>query len=116
MKKETYASVWDALCDTPEEAANMTARSTLMLNLEKRIKSWKVTQREAAKRLGVTAPRLNDLLRGKIEKFSLDHLVNMAVRSGYRVEFKVSLPSAAKTMAARSKRAGKLQAREKAAA
>ncbi|MDW8469831.1 MAG: XRE family transcriptional regulator [Burkholderiales bacterium] len=48
-----------------------------------------MTQRKAASRFGVTQPRLNDLLRGKIEKFSLDALVNMLAHAGMRVEVRV---------------------------
>lgn len=47
------------------------------------------TQREAAKQFGVTQPRLNDLMRGKIGTFSLDALVNMLAHAGMRVELKV---------------------------
>lgn len=82
MKSETFESVWDALCDTPEEAANMKVRAELMLNIRERVKAWGLTQEEAAKRLHLTRPRLNDLLRGKIDKFSLDALVNIATAAG----------------------------------
>ncbi len=45
------------------------------------------TQAEAAKRCGVSQPRINDLLRGKISKFSIDALVNMATAMGKRIDF-----------------------------
>ena len=64
---QTFANVWDALCDTPEEAANMTPRSELMSALRQRVLARKPTQAQAARRLGVTQPHLNDLLRGRIE-------------------------------------------------
>jgi predicted XRE-type DNA-binding protein len=57
-------SVWDALEDTAAEAANMRARSELMIALRTKIEGWKVSQTEAARRLGLTQPRLNDLMRG----------------------------------------------------
>ncbi|HEY3778978.1 MAG TPA: XRE family transcriptional regulator [Rhizomicrobium sp.] len=65
MKRQIFDSVWDALENTPAEAANMTLRSRLLIAIEERVRSWKVTQSEAARRLGITQPRLNDLLRGK---------------------------------------------------
>lgn len=83
MESEIYANVWDALCDTPEEAANMKARSVLMLGIRERVKAWALPQEEAAKRLHLTRPRLNDFMRGKIDKFSLDALVNIATAAGY---------------------------------
>lgn len=83
MKAETFENVFDALCDTAAEAANMKARAELMLGIRERVKAWGVPQEEAAKRLGLTRPRLNDLLRGKIDKFSLDALVNIATAAGY---------------------------------
>lgn len=90
MSNETFASVWDAIEDTPAEAENMKLRSTLMMALEKHIRAKGWTQAEAAHRLGVTQPRVSDLLRGKINLFALDTLVNMAVAAGLHVEVRVS--------------------------
>jgi len=78
IKTERFASVWDALEDTPREAANMRLRSKLMMELISRVNAWELSQKDAAKRLGITQPRLNDLLNGKIDKFSLDALVNLS--------------------------------------
>jgi predicted XRE-type DNA-binding protein len=89
MKKQTFASVWEALEDTREGAANMRVRAELMIEIQRYVKGAKLTQREAAKHLGITQPRLNDLLRGKIDKFSLDALVNMLGRVGRQVTVKV---------------------------
>lgn len=89
MKIETYASVWDALADTESEAANMKARAELMLAIRDRVNAWGLPQEEAAKRLGLTRPRLNDLLRGKLGKFSLDALVNIATSAHLTVEISV---------------------------
>jgi predicted XRE-type DNA-binding protein len=87
MKKvgEAYKSVWDALADTPEQAANLRARADLMRQIAEVIqaKGWK--QVEAAERCGVTQPRINDLLRGRVSRFSLDALVNIATAIGRRV-------------------------------
>jgi predicted XRE-type DNA-binding protein len=70
-------SVFYDLADTPEEAANLTARGLLMIAIEQRIREEGWTQTEAAARLHVTQPRVSDLLNGKISKFTLDALVNM---------------------------------------
>lgn len=89
MATQTFASVWDALEDTAAEAANMRARSELMIAVRGKIESWKVNQTEAAKRLGLTQPRLNDLMRGRIDKFSLDALINLAGRAGLSVRLQI---------------------------
>jgi predicted XRE-type DNA-binding protein len=82
---ETYASVWDAIADTPAEAANLKLRSELMDQITAIITSRGWTQNEAAVRCGVTQPRMNDLLRGRISRFSVDALVNIAAALGMRV-------------------------------
>jgi predicted XRE-type DNA-binding protein len=71
MKKKVteYASVWDAIADTPEEAANLRARAELMQEIEAIVTAAGWTQTEAAKRCGVTQPRMNDLLRGRVSWF-----------------------------------------------
>lgn len=74
----------------PAEAQSLLLRTTLMIAVERFVEDSGLTQRAAAQRLGVTAPRLNDLLRGKLEKFSLDALVTMLAHAGMRVEFKVT--------------------------
>lgn len=84
-KVETYASVWDAIADTPEEAANLRVRSDLMRKITAIITESGWTQVEAAKHCGVTQPRINDLLRGRISRFSLDALVKIATALGRRV-------------------------------
>jgi predicted XRE-type DNA-binding protein len=84
-KAETYASVWDALADTPEEAANLRLRSALMQQIAALLEESGWTQAESAARCGVTQPRINDLLRGRIARFSLDALVNIAAALGQRV-------------------------------
>lgn len=89
MEKQTYESVWDALEDTPDMAENMKIRSVLMMALQEQVKGWGLSQTEAAHRLGVTQPRLNDLLRGRIDKFSLDALVNMLDRAGLKLHVEV---------------------------
>ena len=93
LKYEEFASVWDAIADTPEEAANLSLRSELMEEIETIIKQNGWTQAVAAKRCGVTQPRINDLLRGRISRFSIDALVNIASALGRKV--RVSLDNAA---------------------
>ena len=90
---QEFANVWDAIADTPEEAANLTLRSELMDEIEAIIKEGGWTQAEAAKRCGVTQPRINDLMRGRIARFSIDALVNIASALGRKV--RVSLDDAA---------------------
>lgn len=80
-----YASVWDALADTPEQAANLRVRAELMRKIAEIVKKGRWTQVEAAQRCGVTQPRINDLLRGRVSRFSLDALVNIATSLGKRV-------------------------------
>lgn len=86
MAENRFSSIWDALEDTPEEALNMRLRSQLMMKVSERVRAWDVSQKEAAKRLRVTQPRLNDLLKGKINKFSLDALVNLTASADMHVE------------------------------
>ena len=90
MQQQEFANVWDALTDTPEEAANMTMRSSLMIAIQQKVGGWKVTQAEAARRLRMTQPRLNDLLRNKIDKFSLDTLIGLAGVAGIAVRLDIA--------------------------
>lgn len=89
MSDEKFASVWDAIEDTPEEAENMNLRSGLMMALKSYIIRNDLSQLKAAKLFGVTQPRISDLMRGKINLFSLDALVNMAATAGMHVEIRV---------------------------
>ncbi len=72
MKRQRFDNVWDALEDSPAEAVNMTMRSRLLI------------------RLGISQPRLNDLLRGKIANFSLDTLINLAAGAGLSVRLDIA--------------------------
>jgi predicted XRE-type DNA-binding protein len=89
MSKRRFASVWDAIENTPAEAASMKARAELMNSIIELVKKQGLTQSEAARRLGVTQPRVSDLMRGKVDLFSLDTLVDMLALAGRRVELKV---------------------------
>jgi len=94
MKKQRYASVWDAIEPSRAAAANMKARAETMIAIRDTVAAWGVTQSAAAKRLGLTQPRMNDLLRGRINKFSLDALINLAMRAGLDVRVEVVRPAA----------------------
>jgi predicted XRE-type DNA-binding protein len=59
-------------------------RAELMIAIGESVEQWNVTQTDAAERLGITQPRLNALLRGKITRFSLDALVTLAHRAGLK--------------------------------
>jgi len=89
MSDQRYSSVWDAIEDTQEEAENMKLRSTLMIALKNHIIRTGISQAAAAKLLGVTQPRVSDLMRGKINLFGLDALVNMAVAAGLHIELRI---------------------------
>lgn len=89
MSNERFGSIWDAIEDTPEDAENMKVRAALMRALEGRIKAEGWTQTEAARQLGVTQPRVSDLMRGKIDLFSIDALVNMVARIGLHVSIDI---------------------------
>jgi predicted XRE-type DNA-binding protein len=82
---KSFDSVWDAISDTPEEAANLRTRAELMRKISAIVAENGWSQVEAAKRCHVTQPRINDLLRGRIARFSLDALVNIATALGRRV-------------------------------
>ena len=90
MKQRRFESVWDAIEVSPAHAASMKARSELMMAVRKVVDGWTLTQTQAATRLGITQPRLNDLLRGRIDKFSLDALVDIAARAGLTVKVKIA--------------------------
>jgi predicted XRE-type DNA-binding protein len=90
MTEDRFDSIWDALEDTPEQAANMKARSQFMMAIQATVSEWGLTQSEAAMRLGVTQPRLNDLLRGRVDRFSLDALMDLASAAGLKVEWHLS--------------------------
>jgi predicted XRE-type DNA-binding protein len=88
-RQQQFVSVWDTLEDTPTEAENMKLRSTLMMTLKNHIVSTGLSQVEAAKLLCVTQPRLSNLMRGKINLFAIDTLVNMAAAAGLFVEINI---------------------------
>jgi len=95
MSKKRFASVWDAIGDSPAEAASMRLRATLANEIIERIRDRKLTQAKAAELIGVTQPRISDLMRGRLDVFSLDTLVDIADRVGLRTRMVVTSRRAA---------------------
>lgn len=73
-----------------QEAESLRLRAELMIGVRRLIQARKLTQRSAANLLGVTQPRISDLIRGKIDLFSIDTLVNMLARAGMRVQLRIA--------------------------
>ena len=95
MKKQTrFVSVWDAIKDTPQQAASMRARSELMIALQGWVKTSSNTQAKAAKLFGITQPRMSDMVRGKISLFSLEALIDMATVAGLEPHVTIKKPKA----------------------
>jgi len=89
MTTERHASVFDAIEESPVAAANLKIRAALMQELSAFIERSDLTQAEAARRFGVTQPRISDLTRGKIDLFSIDALVNMLTAAGLHLDLRV---------------------------
>jgi predicted XRE-type DNA-binding protein len=82
-------SVFEDLGFSPAEAAHLHLRSALMSRLIDEIEARGLTQAEAARQMGITQPRVSDLIRGKLHLFSIDTLVTLLASMGLRVDFKV---------------------------
>ena len=91
---QVFGSVWDALEDSPSDAAAMRLRSELMIAIRQAVAEWDTTEASAAQRLDVTQPRLSDLLRGRINNFSLDALTALAARAGLDVQLRIGRAAA----------------------
>jgi predicted XRE-type DNA-binding protein len=78
--RQQFKSVWDALEDDPIRAQNLKLRSAAMIEISEKIAAMGLSQTEAAKILTISQPRVSALLQGKIDKFRLDSLVDMAHR------------------------------------
>ena len=101
-----YDNVFEALEDDLEVARNLAIQAILMRELERYIEREGLTQAQAAERLGVTQPRISDLVRGKIDLFTIDALINLLARAKLEVQVTVH-PGSAKGAPLRSlKRAG----------
>lgn len=100
-KEQRFASVWDAIEDTPQQAASMRARSELMMALQRWVKDSGRTQAEVARTFGITQPRMSDLMRGKIGLFSLDAMMDMATAAGLEPHIALKKPKASRGKPAR---------------
>ena len=89
MKTQTSTDVFRDLGFDPEAAENLRIRAALMVELAEHIRRSGMTQNEAADALGVTQPRISDLVRGKIEVFSIDTLIAMLSRAGIKMSMRV---------------------------
>jgi len=89
-EKKRFDNVWEALEDDPIRMENLKLRSALMIKIGEKIKAQKLTQKECAKRLHITQPRVSALLQGRIDAFRLDSLVDMAHRLGLQVSIKIA--------------------------
>jgi len=85
--QRSSGSAFEDIAFSAAEAENLMLRAKLMSKI--RAAARESTQAQAARLFGVTRPRINDLLRGRIDKFSLDALVNMLAKAGMRVEVRV---------------------------
>ena len=88
--KDRFNSVWEALEDDPIRQENLKLRSALMMEIAERLKNQGFTQTQAAEVLHITQPRVSALLKGKINEFRLDSLVDMAHRLGMHVSITVA--------------------------
>ena len=94
MTNQRFASVWDAIEDTRADAACMKVRSEMMIVIREAIGQWHLPSAEAAVRLGLTKPRMEDLLRGRVDKFDIDSLMTLATIAGLDVKWTIA-PKAA---------------------
>ena len=90
METETFSSVFDALANTRAEAANLKIRSELLSALTAHVQSWSASREAAAARLGITRPRLDELMHGRLANFSLDALVNLAAAAGLTLDIRIA--------------------------
>lgn len=81
-----YASVWDAIADTPAEAENLKVRSALMSAIRLKIDEFGWSQALCAKNMRITQPRVSDLVNGKLDKFSVDALINLGSLVGVHMQ------------------------------
>ena len=87
--RHSSGNVFRDLGFTAEEAESLRLRADLMVQIRRLIEGRKLTQAAAAKIFGVTQPRVSDLVRGKIDLFSIDTLVDMLARAGVRVRLTI---------------------------
>lgn len=83
--RRSSGNVFRDLGFSPDEAEHLKIRSTLMMQIRKLLETRRLTQAAAAELFGVSQPRISDLVRGKIDLFSIDTLVDMLANAGVRV-------------------------------
>ena len=93
-KRVSSGNIFRDLGFKADEAENLRLRAMLMVELEKHIRDKRLTQKRAAEQLGVTQPRISDLMRGKIDLFSVDTLITMLTHAGLKVDVKVTRSAA----------------------
>jgi len=89
-KEQIFESVWDALEDDPVRAQNLKLRSALMIEIREKVNELEITQTQTAKVLCISQPRVSALLQGKIDRFRLDSLVDMAHRLDLNVSIRLA--------------------------
>lgn len=89
--RKSSGNVFADLGFDSDEAEHLRIRSALMATLRQILQSKELTQAEAAELLEVNQPRVSDLVRGKIDLFSIDTLVDMLARAGVRVDVRTTV-------------------------
>jgi predicted XRE-type DNA-binding protein len=92
LQIESFDNIWDAIEPDTAKRASLKMRSEVMAAIVAHVRSLGMTQAAAAKALGITQPRLNDLLRGRIANFSLDALVDITSHAGLGLTVRIALP------------------------
>lgn len=90
MQDQAFADVFDALADTPGEAARFKFRADMLSALQQRVAAWDLPPAAAAARLGVTRPRLAQLHAGRLGRFTLDQLVTLTAAADLVLEVKTT--------------------------
>ena len=90
IEKAAFESVWDALEDDPVRRENLRLRSELMITISEAIKKLGLKQQDAAELLHISQPRVSALLKGRINEFRLDALVDFVHQLGLHVSINVA--------------------------
>jgi predicted XRE-type DNA-binding protein len=85
LERLEYDNIFDVIADSQAEAADLQFRADLMLTLRKLLEERKLRQAEVAEALGVSQPRVSELMRGKIDLFSADKLIGLLARLDVRL-------------------------------
>lgn len=95
MEKQRFSNVWDAIETDPAKAEILKLESALLMQLRNHIIGNNLTQAAAAKLLGVTQPRISELKNNKLDRFTLNSLIEMAIRAGLEVSININQKMAA---------------------